>query len=156
MSKFHLAQVNIAKRLAPMENPMMKDFVGNLDRINTVADSSEGFIWRLQNEDKEEAAIIFQDDTLIINMSVWKDLESLFKFTYNSEHIEIFRRKKEWFSKIKMMHMAFWYTLEDYQPTFKDAKNRIDYLNNHGESPYAFTFKSKFSVFDSLNYKPLL
>ncbi len=78
MSDFNLAQVNIAKALAPMDDPVMKDFVGNLDKINEIADNSEGFIWRLKDEDKDEAVRVFQDETLIINMSVWTDIESLF------------------------------------------------------------------------------
>ena len=103
----HLAQVNVAKRLAPLDDPIMQDFINNLDKINAIADSSDGFIWRLQDEDKDEAVSIFQDDSLIINMSIWENLDSLFNYTYNSGHIEVFKRKKEWFSKMKMMHMAF-------------------------------------------------
>jgi len=107
----------------------------------------------MKDEDKEEGALIFQDDTLLINMSVWTNLEALFNYTYNSGHIEVFRRKKEWFSKVKMMHMAFWYVPIGYEPTFKDVKLRLDYINTHGDTPFAFSFKKKFSLEDSLNYK---
>ena len=155
MTNLYLAQVNIAKRLAPLDDPIMQDFVNNVDKINTIADLSSGLIWRLKDEDKGEAVSVFQDDTLVINMSVWKDLESLFNYTYKSGHIAVFKRKKEWFTKMKMMHMAFWYVPEGYEPTFIDAKNRLDYLNVHGDTPYAFSFKSKFTVTDALNYKQL-
>ncbi|WP_303319153.1 DUF3291 domain-containing protein [Flavivirga abyssicola] len=156
MSELHLAQVNVAKRLAPMDDPIMQGFVNNLDRINALADESEGFVWRLKDEDKDLGAQIFQDDKLLINMSVWENLEALFNYTYKSGHIEVFKRKKEWFGKMKMMHMAFWYVPKGYEPTFQDAKNRLDYLNKHGDTPYAFSFKSKFTVSESLNYKPIL
>lgn len=152
---YHLAQVNIAKRLAPMDDPIMQDFINNVEHINAIADKAEGFIWRMQDEDKELAVEIFQDDALLINISVWKNLESLFDYTYKSGHIEVFKRKKEWFSKMKMVHMAFWYVPEGYEPTFQDAKNRLDYLNKYGDTPYAFTFKSKFSPKDAVNYKTL-
>lgn len=155
MNKYYLAQVNIAKRLAPMDDPIMKDFVDNLDNINAIADAAKGFVWRLKDEDKDEAARIFQDNSLIINMSVWESLETLFNYTYNSGHVEIFKRKKEWFSKIKMAHMAFWFVPEGYLPTFNDAKQRLDYLSKHGDTPFAFSFKSKFTIEDSLNYKLL-
>lgn len=154
MHTLHLAEVNIAKRLAPMDDPIMQDFVNNVDKMNAIADAAEGFIWRMKDEDKELGAKIFQDDELLINMSVWKDLESLFNYTYKSRHIEVFKRKKEWFSKMKMMHMAFWYVPEGYEPTFQDAKDRLDYLNMYGDTPYAFSFKSKFSTEDALIYKP--
>jgi hypothetical protein len=153
MAKYHLAQVNIAKRLAPLDDPIMQDFINNLDKINALADISDGFIWRLQDEDKDEAAGVFKDNNLVINMSVWTDINSLFNYTYNSEHIEVFKRKKEWFSKMKMMHMAFWYIPKGYEPTFKDAKNRLDYINTHGHTPYAFSFKNKFTEQDAINYK---
>jgi hypothetical protein len=156
MSKFHLAQVNIAKRLAPMDDPIMQGFMSNLDRINAIADTSEGFIWRMQDEDKDEGALVFHDDSLLINMSVWVNLDALFNYTYHSDHIEIFNRKKEWFSKMKMMHMAFWYVPIGYQPTFEDAKNRLEYLNKYGDTPYAFTFKNKFTISDFINHKPFL
>jgi hypothetical protein len=152
---YNLAQVNIAKRLAPMDDPIMQDFINNVERINAIADEAEGFIWRMQDEDKDLGAEIFKDDTLLINMSVWNDLECLFDYTYKSGHIEVFKRKKEWFSKMKMVHMAFWYIPEGYEPTFQDAKSRLDYLNKYGDTPYAFTFKSKFSPKDAVNYKML-
>ncbi len=155
MNNYHLAQINIAKRLVPMDDPIMQDFVNNIERINAIADQSNGFVWRLKDEDKDEAASIFKDDALLINMSVWENKESLFNYTYRSNHLEIFKRKKEWFSKIKMAHMAFWYVPVGYVPTFKDAKIRLDYLNSHGETPFAFTFKSQFSIDDTLNYKQL-
>lgn len=156
MSQFHLAQVNIAKRLAPMDDPIMLDFINKVESINEIADLAEGFVWRMKDEDKDLGAQIFQDDTLLINISVWKNLESLFNYTYHSGHIDVFKRKKEWFSKIKMMHMAFWYVPKGYKPTFQDAKNRLNYIDKNGPSPYAFTFKGKFSEKDFLNYKPTL
>ncbi len=155
MDSLYLAQVNIAKRLAPLDDPIMQDFINNLDKINAIADSSDGFIWRLQNEDKDEAVSVFQDDSLVINMSVWENLDVLFNYTYNSGHIEVFKRKKEWFSKMKMMHMAFWYVPIGYEPTFQDANDRLVYLNKHGDTPFAFSFKNKFTTTDSLNYIPL-
>jgi hypothetical protein len=150
-----LAQVNIAKCLAPLNDPVMQGFVNNVDKMNAIADTSNGFVWRLKDEDKDEAKLVFKDQSLIINISVWENIEELFDYTYNSGHIEVFKRKKEWFSKINMLHMAFWYIPEGYTPTFQDAKNRLDYLNQHGETPYAFSFKSKYTSEDALLYKPL-
>lgn len=153
MNTYHLAQVNIAKGLAPLGDPIMQDFLNNVDHINALADNSKGFVWRFKDEDKDEALSVFKEDNLLVNISVWEDLESLFNYIYHSGHIEVFKRKNEWFSKVKMKHMAFWYVPEDHKPTLKEAKIRLDYLNSHGETPYAFTFKSKFSVIDSINYK---
>ncbi|GAA4299625.1 DUF3291 domain-containing protein [Aestuariibaculum suncheonense] len=153
MNSYHLAQVNIAKGLAPLGDLVMQDFINNVDRINAVADNSHGFVWRFKDEDKDEALSIFKEENLLVNISVWENLEALFNYIYNSNHIEVFKRKKEWFNKVQMKHMAFWYVPVGYKPTLEDAKIRLDYLNSHGETPYAFTFKSKFTVIDSINYK---
>ena len=152
---YHLAQINIARMLAPIDSPVMADFVANLDRINSLAEQSNGFVWRLKDETNSATSIsAFVDDFMIVNMSVWEELDDLFQFTYKTAHVEIFKRRKEWFSKMEEMHMACWYVQEGSIPTVEDAKERLKYLNNYGESPYAFTFRKKYSPEDYLSYKP--
>ena len=145
--EFYLAQINIAKMLAPIDSPVMADFVANLDSINALAETSEGFVWRLKDESNNATAIkIFDDDFLIVNMSVWKNTEALFQFVYKSNHIEIFKRRKEWFEKMEEMHMAQWYVQAGYLPTVADAVERLNYLRNHGETPFSFSFKKRFTI----------
>ncbi|MBD0832811.1 DUF3291 domain-containing protein [Aestuariibaculum sediminum] len=154
MQEYHLAQVNIAKGLEPLDHTVMQDFVNSTNEINAIAEASQGFVWRLKDMDKaEQVQSLFHESNLIVNISVWKNLEALFNYVYKSNHIAVLKRKKEWFENIKMKHMAFWYVPKGYNPTLKDAKIRLDYLNSHGETPFAFTFKSKFSVKDAINYK---
>ena len=103
----HLAQINIAKILAPLDHPIMADFVANLDPINALAEESEGFVWRLKEENNNATSIkVFDDDFLIVNMSVWRNADALYEYVYRSNHVEIFKRRKEWFEKMKDMHMA--------------------------------------------------
>lgn len=152
----HLAQVNIARMLAPIDDPVMADFVNNLDRINALAEKNEGFVWRLTGEENDATALrVFEDDFLIINMSVWESKESLFQFTYSSAHVEILKRKKEWFQKMTDMHMALWFVEIGHEPTPTEAKNRLRYLNQHGETPYAFGFKGTYLPDDAIAYQPL-
>lgn len=155
MSIYNLAQVNIARMLAPIDSLVMADFVANLDRINKLAENSKGFVWRLTDENDNATSLqVFEDEFVIVNMSVWSSKKALFEFTYSSAHVEVFKRKKEWFSKMRDMHMALWYVLEGVNPTPEDAKERLEYLNANGESPYAFTFKSDFSADEANRYKP--
>ena len=152
----YLAQVNIAKMIDEIDSPIMADFVNNLDRINALAENSPGFVWRLIEEGNNATEIsVFDDRFIIVNMSVWKTIDDLFKFTYSSDHVEIFKRRKEWFHKITEMHMAFWFIDEKTIPTPEEAKKRLAYLQEHGETPYAFTFKSKFTAEDAANYRPI-
>lgn len=150
---YHLAQVNIARMLAPIDSPVMADFVNNLDRINNIAEESTGFVWRLTGDENNATALrIFEDDFLIINMSVWASKEALFNFTYASQHVGVLKRKKEWFHKMADMHMCLWYVEAGHEPSPDEAKGRLQYLNDKGETPYAFSFKSQFTVDDALNY----
>jgi len=142
-----LAQVNIARMLAPMDSPVMSDFVANLDPINRLAESSPGFVWRLKDDTNNATSIkIFDDDFLIINMSVWESIDSLFNYVYKSDHVKVMKRKAEWFEKMPEMHMALWYIEPGKYPTSKEAENRISHLREKGETPFAFTFKKRFTV----------
>jgi len=54
MADWQLAQLNIAQLQAPIDSPTLADFVANLDRINELAESSAGFVWRLKGEPPAE------------------------------------------------------------------------------------------------------
>jgi hypothetical protein len=143
----HLAQLNIAQAKDHMESETMKDFVANTERINSLAEAHPGFIWRLVSEEGDDDSydmVLWDSPFIITNMSVWKDRDSLFDYVYNSAHVEILKRKKEWFRKISKMHLVLWYVREGHIPTITEAKDRLEHLHKHGESEYAFTFKSKF------------
>ncbi len=150
-----LAQVNIAEMLAPIDDPIMADFVNNLDRINMLAEQSKGFVWRLKEEGDGNATSItvFDNIFLIINLSVWENTETLFDFVYKTAHADILKRKKEWFHKMPRMHMALWYIEDHHTPSPQEAKERLYYLQEHGETPYAFSFKNRFTSKEALNFK---
>ncbi|MBT8303996.1 MAG: DUF3291 domain-containing protein [Bacteroidia bacterium] len=152
--EYNIAQLNLARMIAPIDSPIMADFVNNLDRINNLAENSIGFVWRLKGEEENATTLrVFSDEFLIINMSVWDNLNSLFEFTYNTDHVGIMKRKKEWFSKMKEMHMVLWYIKEGDTPSPDEAKERLAYLREHGETPHAFSFKSRFTTDHLANYK---
>jgi len=155
MKEYHLAQVNIARMLAPIDSPVMADFVNNLDRINAIAEKSQGFVWRLTGDENNATALrVFEDDFLIINMSVWESKEALFNFTYASQHAGIMKRKKEWFHNMADMHMCLWYVDAGHKPSPEQAKTRLNYLSRHGATPFAFSFKDKFTAEEAVDYTP--
>lgn len=143
--EYVLAEANIARLRAPLDDPSLADFVNNLDRINQLAEDSPGFIWRLQTEDGNATALrVFDDDQIIVNLSVWENRDSLFAYVYKSEHVEFFRRRREWFEKLDTPIVVMWWIPADHRPTPAEAKERLDYLQQHGPTPYAFTFKERF------------
>jgi len=87
MSAYHLAQLNIAKTTADIDNPIMTDFADNLDKVNSIADSSPGFVWRLETEEGDATSLrVFEDNLILVNMSVWESIEDLKDFVYKSFH----------------------------------------------------------------------
>jgi hypothetical protein len=145
--KYHLAQLNIGKILGPIDGPVMAEFVANLDPINSLAEKSPGFVWRLKEDSNNATSIkVFDDDFIIVNMSVWENVDALFQFVYQSQHTEYVKRRKEWFEKMPEMYMALWYVPAGHAPTVQEAVERLNYLRKHGETPFAFSFKKRFTV----------
>ena len=142
MSNYQLAQINIARLKAPLDSPELKDFVDNLDRINALAENSPGFVWRLKGEGNDATSLRPMGDDVIVNMSVWRDVESLKNYVYRSAHVEILKRKREWFTRMAESHMALWWVPQGHQPTASEAAIKLRVLREKGPSPEAFTFAS--------------
>lgn len=143
---YHLAQLNIAQLLAPIDSPQLKDFVDNLDRINALAEQSEGFIWRLQTEEGDATALRPFGEEVIVNLSVWENVEVLHQFVYRTAHAPIMSRRREWFARMANAYMVLWWIPEGHQPSVEEAKQRLDLLQAQGASAQAFTFKQVFAT----------
>jgi hypothetical protein len=145
MPGFHLAQVNIALPLEPLDSQLLSEFVARLEPVNAVADSSPGFVWRLQTDDGDATGIrAFGDDRLIVNMSVWESLEALRAFVYsNREHLEVLRRRREWFDRLRM-HLVLWWVPAGHMPGVAEAEERMALLDAFGPSPDAFTLREHY------------
>jgi len=144
MSAYELAQLNIAVMKEPLESPRMADFVANLDRINALAESSPGFVWRFKTEDGNATALRPLGDDTLVNFSVWRDVESLNKYVYKSAHVEIMRRRKEWFERMREAWVVLWWIPRGHRPTVSEAIARLELLRAKGPTQEAFTFKRAF------------
>jgi len=143
--EFHLAQVNIARAKGPMDSPVMRGFVDQLDRINALADRSPGFVWRLQTEEGDATSLqVFDDERIIVNMSVWESLEALKSYVYAGEHLELLKNKKSWFEKMPGPILALWWIPAGTIPTIDDAKRALRTLETLGPSAEAFSFARSF------------
>jgi hypothetical protein len=144
MSAYELAQLNIAIMKEPLESPGMADFVSNLDRINTLAEGSPGFVWRLQTEEGDATALRPMGEDTLVNMSVWRDVESLNKYVYGSAHVEIMRRRKEWFERMREAYVVLWWVRRGHRPTVPEAIAKLELLRAKGPTEEAFTFRHAF------------
>jgi len=138
-----LAQLNIARLLAPLDDPRLEGFVNNLDRVNGLGDASPGFVWRLQTDDGDATALRpFPDPDIIVNLTVWESVESLRAFAYKGEHLEVFKQRRQWFEERVEPMVVLWWVADGHIPSVEEAKERLDFLRRHGPSPWAFPFSA--------------
>jgi hypothetical protein len=148
VSDHHLAQINVARLLAPIDAPEITDFVAALDPVNERADRAAGFVWRLQTEEGNATSVhAFDDPLVILNLSVWESLETLEAFVYGDEdHRAVLRRRREWFERHVESHTALWWIPAGTTPTVAEAVARLTHLREHGPTRRAFTFRDRFSA----------
>jgi heme-degrading monooxygenase HmoA len=138
----HLAQVNVALLRAPLDTAELAGFVELLEPINALADRSPGFVWRLQTEDGDATAVrAFDDDRMLVNLSVWESLAALRDFVYASRHLDAMRRRREWFHRLAIPYLALWWVPPGTVPTVAEAKRRLELVQRQGPGPDAFTLR---------------
>ncbi|WP_127359617.1 DUF3291 domain-containing protein [Actinacidiphila soli] len=142
LTEHELAQINIARLKAPLDSPQLAEFVAGLDPVNAVADAAEGFVWRLQSDEGNATDIgVFGDEWLIVNMSVWRDVDSLKAFMYDGLHRDLLRRRREWFERLHEAVTALWWVPAGHRPSVAEAEQRLLHLRKHGATPHAFTLR---------------
>lgn len=138
---YYLAQINIALMKAPLHDPIMAEFANALNEVNAIADQSQGFVWRLKDGDGNATNIrAFDDPQILVNLSVWQNVESLKTYVYQSLHGSFFVRRRAWFEKYPGAHFAMWWIPAGHIPSVEEAKAKLDHLWQHGDSETAFTF----------------
>lgn len=143
MSGFHIAQVNIGRIRAELDDPIMAGFVGRLEEINALADSSPGFVWRLQETGGNNTYLRpYEDERTLLNMSVWDSVEALRHYVFETAHVELLRQRQAWFERFAGTYTALWWVPAGHIPGIDEAKRRLAHLEEHGPSQFAFTFKT--------------
>jgi hypothetical protein len=74
---------------------------------------------------------------------------ALRSFVYLSRHLEVMRRRREWFERTLQAYFALWWIPAGQPPTIADAKARLEVLREHGPSPAAFTFHDRYPAPES-------
>jgi hypothetical protein len=143
--RHHLAQLNIARLVAPIDSPQLADFVALLPSINALAEHSPGFVWRVTAEGAPDATSLrpYEPD-IAVNLSVWESVEALRDFTYHSAHLDPMRRRREWFAPLGRNHLVLWWVPAGHLPDFAEAQGRLDLLDAIGPSPTAFTLREPY------------
>lgn len=153
--RFHLAQVNVARLRAPIDDPLLAGFVARLDDVNALADAAPGFVWRLQTDSGNATALRpYDDDRILFNLSVWESPERLRDFIYRSAHAEVMRQRRSWFERFDGPYYALWWLKAGHIPPIDEAKERLEHLRAHGESAHSFSFAKLYPSPDSLDPTP--
>jgi hypothetical protein len=145
MAAYALAQLNIAQMRTPLDAPEMADFVANLDRINALAEAAPGFIWRLKGDDNNATSLRPFGASTLVNMSVWSGVEALSDYVYKTVHVEIMKRRKEWFERMAEAYNVLWWVPQGHRPNEYEAMQRLQTLRAMGPTDMAFSFKQPFS-----------
>ncbi len=142
---YHLAQANIARMRAREDDPLMAGFVARLESLNALADSSPGFVWRLETKEGDATAIrAFDDERILFNLSVWESVQALTDYVYRSAHGEALRRRREWFERLRGVSLVLWWIPAGHRPDVAEAKARLEELEANGPGPNGFTFRQRF------------
>ncbi|MFD6424034.1 DUF3291 domain-containing protein [Streptomyces sp. NPDC060198] len=146
----HLAQLNVATLLHPIDDPRIAPFVELLDPVNADADGAPGFVWRLVGDGGADATDLRPaGENVIVNMSVWETPEALWDFTYRSGHLDVVRQRRDWFDRHVEAHLVLWWVPAGHVPTVEEALERLADLRANGPSPCAFTFTSSYSAHEA-------
>jgi Domain of unknown function (DUF3291) len=145
MVSCQLAQLNVARLVAPLDHPRVAGFVEALDRVNALAEAATGFLWRLKSDGGDATSIRTCDDELVIvNMSTWASIDALWAYVYSGGHLEIMRRRREWFVASADLHLVLWWRPTGDPPSLDEAMNRLACLRERGPTNHAFTFREPF------------
>lgn len=148
MTACHLAQFNVARLLRPLDDPATAGFLAGMTAMNDLADRSPGFVWRIAEDGADDATGIRPvAPDVIITMSVWESLEALRAYTYQTEHLDFLRRRREWFLPNDLpAALVLWWVPAGSIPTVDEAMERLDLLGSAGPTPDAFTFRRPYPV----------
>ena len=142
----HLAQLNVARLLEPLDSPRLADFVAALDAVNATADAAPGFVWRLQTESGNATDVRPWGEDVIVNMSVWESLQALREYVYGPDHAAVLRRRREWFAVPLTAHLVLWWVPAGHRPSLDEAGERLARLDRQGPTPAAFTLRVPFGA----------
>lgn len=148
----HLAQANIARLRAPIQDAAIAGLLERIEAMNHLAEKSPGFVWRLEGSDVtlehlrvfDNYFVPFEPERLFYNMSVWESVEHLHQYTYNAAHAEMLRQKHEWISKFERPHLVLWWIPAGHRPSIDESARRFRILHERGPTSDAFTFKDIF------------
>jgi Domain of unknown function (DUF3291) len=140
MNDMHLAELNVGRLVATLDDPRVAEFMAALARVNGLAERMPGYVWRMTGGTGFSATDLAPSDDpqMIPNISVWEDVESLEQFVFNTVHRAFYERRAEWFEILGKQHFVMWWIPAGHKPTLDDALARLALREANGDSDDAF------------------
>jgi len=134
-----LAEFNVGHLRYPIDDPRVRRFVMALDMVNSIAERMPGFVWRLKGDSGNATEIqVYDDQKIVPNLSVWTDIGSLENFVWKTVHKTFYERREQWFEVLEKQNFVMWPVEDGHEPTLEEAKERLEHLNQYGDSDQAF------------------
>lgn len=148
MPGHQLAEFNVARLRRPLDHEETAEFVAALEPVNTIAERSPGFVWRLTDESGQSSSFVpipgVDDELLIVNFSIWDDVDSLKHYVYRSGHSSYLRRRREWFEPSTEAALVCWWIPTGSIPGVAEAFRRLLDLRRDGPSADGWTLAEPF------------
>lgn len=135
-----LAELNVGRLRGTTDDPIVAEFMENLDRINGLGKRMPGFVWMMEGAAGAGniEAKIDGDPRYVPNLTVWETAAQLGTFVFKTLHAKFMERRAEWFEALETMHFVMWWVPDGHKPTLAEALAKLAQLQSNGETPAAF------------------
>jgi hypothetical protein len=143
--------------VAPLGDPRIDSFDTTGDEVIAQLADAPGYVRSIFDDDLDSgrwgkytwneflpAPQAGEPDLDASTLSVWRDLESVFRFAYTARHRDAFRRRSDWFEPRRWPGYVAWWIDDTQLPTWPDSVVRLEHLHRHGSTPFAFDFHHPF------------
>ncbi|WP_124553702.1 DUF3291 domain-containing protein [Methylophilus methylotrophus] len=149
LEQYYLVQANIGEwDMSKFSLEKFQEFANLGGHIMQHADPGNGFIWAAGTGfyGDENVTRVFNNPAIILNLSIWRDLDGLKSFVYSSNHLLALKSAKKWFKQLDERVYVLWWIKAGDIPTIELAKSKLDLINSIGPSPLAFDFTEPFDI----------
>ncbi|WP_163103516.1 DUF3291 domain-containing protein [Peribacillus alkalitolerans] len=130
----------------PYDHPATRDFFQVGNEVFRQASKSGHLIEAFSSNGVSFPEAIKGEGLPILTLTVWKNLQSLYHFTYSGKHKQALRDRSKWMEPYQEKHLSYvvWWTEEVNDVSWEEAFERYNYYILHGPTPFAFDFKHAF------------
>jgi uncharacterized protein DUF3291 len=160
MPRIAVSSVTVLKHV--YGHPALAEYEDLIPRVFQDAETARGFIARAKPVDNRDELSNFErewgpwgtfcaprfytggrtydTDHRASILALFIDLESLHEFAFAGRHRHVLRHRRAWVVEAAWRSYAIWWVGDDEIPMWQTASDRINHINDHGPTPYAFDF----------------